>query len=306
MYLRRILQTIPLTLLWALALFGQASAGEPPRVVASLPPLHSLTAAVMKGIGKPDLLIEGGASPHRIALRPSAARKLAKATHIFWTGSELEFSVARTLTNLGSGTKAVALLHVPGMTRLKSHAAHDSHGKTTQYDPHFWLDPENAVRITEAVAETLIAADPANASRYQENREAAIRRLRALDGALGTALRPLAGRPFLVFHDSYAYLARRYGLGPVWAIAIDPERKPGARRLVMLRKKIDEQKIRCLFREPQFPSPIVERLSEGTDLRIDVLDPLGSDLEPGPGLYGKMMRRNAAHLARCLEGGEDG
>ena len=301
MYLRRILQTLP----WAIALLGQASAGEPPRVVVSLPPLHSLTAAVMEGVGRPELLIEGGASPHRTALRPSAARKLAKATRVFWTGPELEFFVARALTNLGSDAMAVALLHAPGMTRLKPRETHDSHGKAAATDPHFWLDPENAVRITEVVAETLIAADPANARAYQRNREAAIRRLRALDEELGAALRPLAGRPFLVFHDSYAYLARRYGLGPMGAIAIDPERKPGARRLVLLRKRIHEQKIRCLFREPQFASPIVERLGEGAELRIETLDPLGSDLEPGPDLYGDMMRRNAVHLVRCLEGGKD-
>ena len=301
MYLRRILQTLP----WAIALLGQASAGEPPRVVVSLPPLHSLTAAVMEGVGRPELLIEGGASPHRTALRPSAARKLAKAARVFWTGPELEFFVARALTNLGSDARAVALLHAPGMTRLKPRETHDSHGKAAATDPHFWLDPENAVRITEVVAETLIAADPANARAYQRNREAAIRRLRALGRGTRRGASP-ACRPPLPRLSRFLRLSR--AALRLRSHGRDRHRsgtKTWAKRLVLLRKRIHEQKIRCLFREPQFASPIVERLGEGAELRIETLDPLGSDLEPGPDLYGDMMRRNAVHLVRCLEGGKD-
>jgi len=301
MYLCRILQTLP----WALILAGQAWAGEPPRVAVSLPPLHSLVAAVMVGIGKPDLLIEGSASPHRVSLRPSAARKLAKADRVFWVGPELEVVVERGLANLGPDAKAVALLHVPGMIRLKPYKTHNSRKGAAAYDPHFWLDPENAIRITKAVAEILIAVDPVNAARYQRNQETAVQRLRALDETIGAALRPVAGQPFLVLHDSYSYLARRYGLGPMEAVIVNPEQSPGARRFIVLKKRIYEKKIRCLFRESQLSSPIVERLLEDTNLRIGVLDPLGGDLEPGPGLYGKMMRRNVAHLIRCLKAGKE-
>ncbi|MEQ9042540.1 MAG: zinc ABC transporter substrate-binding protein [Alphaproteobacteria bacterium] len=272
----------------------------------SIPPLHSLVAAVMAGVGEPELLVEGGASPHQTALRPSAARNLARAGIVFWAGPELETFLHRALENLDPEIPVIALLHAPGVARLKPRTDHGhDHGEAAGVDPHFWLDPKNALRVTEVAAETLGKTDPANAAAYRENQARVAARLQALDAELEAALRPLSGRPFLVFHDSYAYLERRYGLGPAEAIAIDPERSPGARRLAELREKIREAQVRCLFREPQFASPIVARLREGTELRIDTLDPLGSDLAPGPGLYEAMMRANAAHLVRCLEGGKE-
>ncbi|MEE8545627.1 MAG: zinc ABC transporter substrate-binding protein, partial [Alphaproteobacteria bacterium] len=49
---------------------------EAPRVVVTIKPVHALVAAVMAGLGRPGLLIEGAASPHGYALRPSDARAL--------------------------------------------------------------------------------------------------------------------------------------------------------------------------------------------------------------------------------------
>jgi zinc transport system substrate-binding protein len=35
-----------------------------PQVVVSIKPIHSLVAAVMEGVGQPQLLIKGAGSPH--------------------------------------------------------------------------------------------------------------------------------------------------------------------------------------------------------------------------------------------------
>ena len=60
------------------------------KVVASIKPIHSLVAAVMEGAGVPDLVVEGAATPHSYALKPSQAKKLEDAAVIFWVGHELE------------------------------------------------------------------------------------------------------------------------------------------------------------------------------------------------------------------------
>ena len=59
-----------------------------PNVVATIKPLHSLVAGVMEGVGTPELLIEGAASPHGFSLRPSDAGKLESADLVFWIGEE--------------------------------------------------------------------------------------------------------------------------------------------------------------------------------------------------------------------------
>ena len=39
---------------------------------------------------------------------------------------------------------------------------------------------------------------------------------------------------------------------------------------------------------------------DGTEAKTGILDPLGSDLEPGPGMYPQLMRDLANALAECL------
>ncbi|NDB80277.1 zinc ABC transporter substrate-binding protein, partial [archaeon] len=60
------------------------------KVVASIKPIHSLVSYLMDGVGKPDLIVDGYASPHGFALKPSHAKMLQSADLIFWVGEDLE------------------------------------------------------------------------------------------------------------------------------------------------------------------------------------------------------------------------
>jgi zinc transport system substrate-binding protein len=97
--------------------FAQAAKSET-AVVASILPVHSLVAGVMEGVGKPYLLVPGGASPHSFALRPSNARKLDSAQAVFWIGPTMETFLVRPLKALTQGAVVVSLADAKGVTRL--------------------------------------------------------------------------------------------------------------------------------------------------------------------------------------------
>ena len=59
------------------------------KVVATIKPIHSLASYLMDGVGKPDLIVDGYASPHGFALKPSHAKMLQDADIIFWVGEEI-------------------------------------------------------------------------------------------------------------------------------------------------------------------------------------------------------------------------
>lgn len=169
-------------------------------------------------------------------------------------------------------------------------------------DPHLWLDPGNAKVIAAAIAEALIAADPANAAAYEANAQALGARLDALDAEIASLLAPVAGRPFIVFHDAYQYFEARYGLAAAGAIATSPEQPPGARGLSELRALLRARGAVCVFSEPQFEPALAATLVEGTGARNAELDPLGAALPAGPGLYEALMRGLAGAVAGCLAG----
>ena len=281
------------------AVFTPAEAA--PKVLVTLKPIHSLVAAVMAGAGTPDLLVGGALSEHSYALKPSDARKIAAAALIFEIGPDMETYLSGALS--GVAGKVVVLEQVPGLRLQAARRGglwgedEDDHGP---HDPHIWLDPQNAIAMTRAIAVVLANADPAGAGLYRANAARRIAELQALDREIAARLAPVKRTPYLVFHDAYHYFEARYGLTPAGAITVSPERPVGARRLAGLRTAVGEGKAVCLFREPQFPPKLVDTLTAGTKARVGVLDPLGAELVPGPGLYPALMRQLAQSLTACL------
>lgn len=292
-----------------------ALASEPIAVVASIKPVHSLVSAVMASIGTPHLIIKGASSPHTYNLRPSDAQALQRAALVFWIGEDLEVGLASSLRHLAADATLVALSESPGLTRLRYREGgpweahpHDDEGHGDhdhddgEWDTHIWLDPENAAVMVTEIVRALGAADPDNRALYEQNGEAIIGRLTDLASDLDTLLTPVADKPFIVFHDSFQYLEHRFGLNAVGSVTVSPDRAPGAERLKQLQSKIGAFGAVCVFVEPQFSPKLADVVTEGTDARIGVLDPLGADLADGPELYFKLMRRNAAALNDCLAG----
>lgn len=281
---------------------------EAPAVLASIKPVHSVVAAVMDGVGRPGLIVTGNASPHGYAMKPSDARAAEKAALVVWVGPGFETWLAKPLARR---KESLALLSLPGLERLEAreggawerHGHDHDHGhgaKDDETDPHVWLDPRNAALLAGAVAERLSTLDPANAARYAANAGALKGRLDALDRELAEKLRPLAGKPYVVFHDAQQYFEARYGLTPAGAITVDPDRPPSARRMAQLRDRLKAAGASCVFGEPGTPAATATALAEAAGARLGRLDPEGLLAEPGPDSYMQQMRGLAAALAECL------
>ncbi|MDF1587281.1 zinc ABC transporter substrate-binding protein [Marinimicrococcus flavescens] len=318
---------------WAM-LAAPAGAAEPaaapPRVVASVQPVHALATRLMEGAGEPVLLVRPGSSPHGYQLRPSEASALERADLVFWVGEPLETFLIRPLANLPEKARVLALAGAPGMELLATregglwaphdhddhahagqHGDHDDHAHAEPHgdddegavDGHVWLAPHNARAMAAAMADALIAADPARADLYGKNAAALDARLITLEEELRAALEPVRERPFIVFHDAFGYLEHAFGLTAAGSITVSPDRPPGARRLMELRAAIEERDAVCVFAEPQTPSRLVQTVVEGTGAGTGELDPLGTaTVAPGGDAYEELMRRNAAELVRCLSG----
>jgi len=301
-----------------LALAPRAALADP-TVVASIPPIHSLVAGVMAGIGDAHLLVKGGASPHTYALRPSDATLLSRADVVFWMGDELEAFLVKPLAALGGGADVVALSEAPGLRLLATreggvweedeeeheheHEAEGGHeGEHGVHDMHVWLDPTNAEAMVDAIVAALGRRDPANAQAYAANGAGLRGRLDGLKGEIEATLAPVAGKPFMVFHDAYQYFEEAFGLKAAGALSVAPQRLPGAKRLGELRERLTSAGVRCVFREPQFAPKLAETLVDGTPARIGVLDPLGAGLKAGPDLYFQLLKSDAEALRTCLEG----
>ena len=299
--------SVRILLLLMLFLSLPLHAADAPRVVVSIAPIHSLVSGVMAGVATPELLVKAAASPHSYMLKPSQMNTLQQADLIIWNGESVESFMPRTLRSLSSKTRVIKLAALPGMTLLPTREGgvwgedEDHHHHQGDVDGHLWLDPNNAKVMVSAVTASLSEIDPPHAAQYHRNSETVLKQLEQLAHELDTALAPLHNIPYLVFHDGYHYFEARYHLNAVGAVSVDPERKPGARRLSELTTMIKQRQVRCVFSEPQYPASTVQSIIAGSGVKSGVLDSLGSTLQPGPELYFRLMRGLGTTLAGCLQ-----
>jgi zinc transport system substrate-binding protein len=168
-------------------------------------------------------------------------------------------------------------------------------------NPHLWLNPLLAKQVVTQTAAALSEIDPAHQQQYQQNAEQLQARLDALHLRLEAKLAPVKTIPYVVFHDAYQYFENAYGLNAVGSITVDPERQPGAKRILEMREKIQSLNARCVFSEPQFEPRLLATLIEGTGARTGTLDPLGSELPAGPESYFLLLNNLADDLLRGLQ-----
>ncbi len=302
--------------LWALATVHPSNA-HAVEVVASIKPIHALVAGVMGEAGEPRLMITGAASPHTYQMRPSDAAALGAADLIVWVGEGMETFLDRPVAVLGSGAEVVTLHESAGLELLPAREGgiwrdeertlhvdqHDGHGHDhSEFDMHIWLDPGNARRIVDVVANALVRIDPGRADLWRANAESMRMRIDGLESSLRERLAPVRDRAFIVFHDAYGYFEHAFGLDGKGAVAVDPARRPGAGRISALRGALARHDIRCVFSEPQFEPNLVRAVIEGTGVRTAALDPLGVEVEPGADAWFEIMRRLGDTVAECLGG----
>ena len=87
-------------------------------MVVTIKPLHALVAQVMAGVGVPELLVKGSASPHTYALRPSETRALQHADLFVRMSETVEPFTARIVRSLPDSVEVVTLQEAPRLKLL--------------------------------------------------------------------------------------------------------------------------------------------------------------------------------------------
>ena len=293
------------------------SALATPKVIASIMPVHSIVASVMGDVATPDLLLSGKNSEHTASLSPEQIAALGKADIVFMIGGGLEHKLGQISgTEAVNGKKFVALVDAPGIKALKIRTGgtfeedddeelpdihDDQYAFAQKYNPHIWLDPENAKAMTKAVAAQLAEIDPAHAKTYEANAETYLATLDQLETGIAADTKPIQNKPFVVFHDAYPYFEERFGLTALGSISDANAASPSAKRLKEIRDKIVSAKALCVFREPQFDEKFVRIAMEGTNAKPGILDVMGFDVATGPKAYEQMMRNLARSATDCLK-----
>ena len=123
---------------------------------------------------------------------------------------------------------------IPLLDVRSASVANDSGHSHGTANPHYWLDPHNAVIITGGIAEALIRRMPAEREPIIAARQRFVAALDEHMAAWTMRAASLAGVKVIAYHNSWPYFARRFRLDIAGVIEPRPGVAPSAAHLARL------------------------------------------------------------------------
>jgi ABC-type Zn uptake system ZnuABC Zn-binding protein ZnuA len=168
-------------------------------------------------------------------------------------------------------------------------------------NPHYWLDPANAVRIAIQVEKKLEELQPADAAFFAANLNAFKSKMNTADKRWRAALAPFKGAKVVTYHNSWPNFMRRYGLDVVGYIEPKPGVPPSPSHTFELMNLIKQQKVKVIAMEPYFDHKTPQSIAERTGAHLVVLYPSVGGVKSGTDTYFDLMDTNINTLVKALK-----
>ncbi len=268
-------------------------------IIVSILPQKAFVDAVSGGLLDVSVLIPPGGSPATYDPKPSDLARIEQADIYFRVGYiQFERSHVARFAQLNPNMKIIDTSVNVDLRYFGEREEHH-HGEEADYqedhnkqiDPHVWLSPLQVKKQIDVIAQTLADEDPANAEMFIENARKYKAELDELNTDLVSLFAGMQSDKLLVFHPSWGYFAREYGLEQ---IAIENSGKePTAEHLRNIINLAERENIRVIFIQSQFNNAIANSIAEEIGAVVISIDPLAED-------YIKNLRNAAAKIAENL------
>ena len=167
-------------------------------------------------------------------------------------------------------------------------------------NPHIWVSISNAIIQVGNIGDQLSLLDPSNATKYQENTKAYIKKLEAEKDKMHQALDGVKNRDIVTFHEAFPYFAKEFNLNIVGVIEREPGSEPSAKELAATIDKVNSLKVKALFAEPQYSTKAAETIAKETGAKVYSLDPVVTG-PMDPDAYINIMDTNLKSLQEALK-----
>ena len=279
------------------------------RVLTSFYPMYDFACKIGGDCIDVTNMVPSGTEPHDWEPSTNDLKNLEKADVFIYNGADMEPWADDLLVSRSDTLRVVeASENVELRTTDGEHEhAHEHEGADHHhgdFDPHVWLDPENAKIEMEAIRDALCAADPENSTVFQSNYEKYAAELDALDAEFREKLAPLPNRTIVVAHEAFGYLCDAYGLTQVGIEGLSPDSEPDPGRMAEVIDFVRDHSISTIFFEELVSPKVAEAIASETGAQAKMLSPLEglSDEQAAAGAdYFSVMHDNLAALMEALK-----
>lgn len=266
--------------------------GEELLVYASFYPLYFLSEEIGGDYVETKTVIPLGVDSHDYEPSMNQLRELSEAQVFIYNGANFESWVDKLI---GSIIGEDISINASEYSELIVEEG--------RIDPHLWLNPENMIRIGEAIRDRFIHLDGRNREIYERNYESLKERLTKLDNRYFEELKEKKIDSIIVSHRAFEYMAQRYGFNQIPVAGISPEQEPSPRTIAEIIDLANAGKHEYIFLETVASPKTVEVIAEETNLETLVLNPIEGLTEEeilNGEDYITLMEKNLENLKKAL------
>jgi ABC-type Zn uptake system ZnuABC Zn-binding protein ZnuA len=294
----------------ALLVSGTAfAAGKPLKVVTTLSDLASLTKEVGGDRVEVQSLARGYQDPHFVEPKPSFMMLLRDADLVEAVGLELEIGYLPPLLEQSRNAKilpgatgyldlsrGVEVLDRPTGTVNRSMG--DVHAMG---NPHYWLDPANAVRMAMAIEQKLASMRPADAPYFEQRLNDFKIRINDANKRWLAQMAPYRNAKIVTYHNSWPNFVKHFGLDVVAYIEPKPGIPPSPVHTLEVVNLIKQQRVKLIAMEPYFDTKTPKSIADQTGAHLVILYPSVGGAKSGTDDYIHLMDTNVALLLKALK-----
>jgi ABC-type Zn uptake system ZnuABC Zn-binding protein ZnuA len=296
--------------LFGLVLAAAVAAAAPAvavlRVVATTTDMAALAAAIGGDVATVESIVPAAVDPEAFEPRPGDLDKVRHAALLMRVGLGYDYWLDTLINQTGDArlmrggegyldaSAGIPLLEIRGQS-VMNEGGH-AHGVA---NPHYWLDPDNAVIITAGIAEAFVRLAPGQRERIIANREKFLTHLKTRQARWHESLAPYAGVKLIAYHNSWPYFARRFRLDVVDFIEPKPGVAPSPAHLARLISAGRKAQVRAIVHEPYEPDDASQLVARKLGVPF-VLLATSVDSVPGTKDYLALFDHNVTALAQAL------
>ena len=226
-------------------------------------------------------IARGYQDPHFVEAKPSFLLKLRRADLLVVIGLQLEIGwLPPLITQSGNpkiqvsapgyldASQFAEILEIP--TTQVTRAMGDVHPLG---NPHYWLDPQNGLRVARGIQQKLAELRPGDAAYFEQRFQAFSQRLQQAEQRWDEQMKALRGRKVVTYHRSWPNFAKRFGLDVVGYVEPRPGIPPSPGHTVELIQMMRREKVKVILVEPYFDLKTPNAVARETGAKVVVLMP---------------------------------
>ena len=276
------------------------------RVVTTTTDIAALVAVVGGEVATVESMVPSASDPEAFEPRPGDIEKLRRADLVVRVGLGYDYWLDALINRIGDkrlmrggdayldASVGIPLLEIRGQS-VVNEGGH-AHGVA---NPHYWLDPDNAVIITAAIAEALIRAVPGERDRVTANRARFLAQLEVHRKRWSESLAPYAGVKLIAYHNSWPYFARRFRLDVIDFVEPKPGVAPSPVHLAQLVATGRKANVRAIVHEPYEPEDSAQLVARKLEVPL-VLLAISVGSVQGTHNYLALFEHNVGTLVKAL------